>query len=276
MECGLFWPHPTDDDGSFDSLFTVDARQLFGLPPSAPAPASASASAYRLPPLSAEERATREQIDRLRRRADEELSRAMAPAASASSASSASGSASPPPAPPSAAALKAAAQHFAHDTAQQFERDASADAIAVVGMDVSQAQELAARMEQKRLESVSEDVTKMSRRFEEVARREAVARRAVVAEQRLARQQLTARHQSWLQQQSVARTAQNDAFRRMEQALSAAVAEQQAQVRSTFGEWSRDTFKARKYTVSWNGAPRLVHMKLNVMRAVKNKLPAGQ
>jgi hypothetical protein len=34
--------------------------------------------------------------------------------------------------------------------------------------------------------------------------------------------------------------------------------------------------RGRKYTVQWGLAPRMIRMRLDFMRAVKNKLPAGK
>jgi hypothetical protein len=68
--------------------------------------------------------------------------------------------------------------------------------------------------------------------------------------------------------------------------LTSALAARQAQVTHVFGELTSSVqgssddlygaIKERRYQIDWTKAPRLLRIKIDVLRAVKNKLPRGR
>jgi hypothetical protein len=167
----------------------------------------------------------------------------------------------------------------AHDA--QFSIDIADDVLLIGSLTMADVQVEERRMEEVRVAGLKDEIEKQLQRERDIVKRENEARSRILALQDdvgadLRRRQhlVEERHQKLIREQQTA-------FREAEAQLSAALAERQAHLTHKFGDLGaaaklKTSFFKNEYKVEWTKAPRLIRLKIDVLRAIKNKIPRGR
>jgi len=164
------------------------------------------------------------------------------------------------------------------DRVQQMRREVENQTIMVGTLSLEDLQKEEARVERERIEAVQKEMLRHQRRQADIVAREMDARKRLHAERQTSVLESREEAMALIARSMVSTKEQQQAFRKAEDRLKAALEHEKATVKVEFGDLVADTraIKGRRYQVNWDDAPRLVCVKNMVMRAVKNKLPSGR
>lgn len=165
------------------------------------------------------------------------------------------------------------------DRLKQMQKEFEDQTIMVGSLDLEDVKKQEAELEKGRIASVQEELERYRKRQEELLLREIEARKRLMAERETQVTEQRKEATLLMRRSLVGVKDQQAAFRKVEDRLKAALADQQGTVRVEFGELDKsdtNTIRGRRYGVDWDKAPRLVCIKHMQLRAVKNKIPPGR
>ena len=137
------------------------------------------------------------------------------------------------------------------------------------------------KMEKDRVEHLMTEAEAHKQRMNEISIREQRAKKNVVQEMRQGKKELRFRENRLVKRHFHHVKDQQEAFRKMEDRMKRILGQHQGKLQEYFGdlEDADDLYGAvrgRRYKVDWSLAPRMVRIRVDMLRAVKNKLPRGR
>ncbi len=164
------------------------------------------------------------------------------------------------------------------DRLAQLRKELEDQTIMVGAVSVSDVQMEEERIEQDRIAIVQAELARQEKKQVALVEREYEARRRLEAMRAEVSFENRKDVLAMLARANLAAREQQDAFRKAESALKDVLALKQGRLEAQLGtlEPDRAVLRGRQYRVEWERAPRLIGVSNMLLRAVKNKLPAGR
>jgi hypothetical protein len=165
---------------------------------------------------------------------------------------------------------------------KKFEETTESEEVLIGSLDFEGVKREEAGMENLRIKAVRSDLKDRKRRDMAMAIKEAAIRESIIERKRNAYFELQKRDNQALQSQRVQNKAEQAYHKKSEDQLKKELLGKKGVVVTQYGDLSESnikdvygTIKSKQMTVSYLHAPRVVRIRIDWLRAVKNKLPRG-
>lgn len=163
------------------------------------------------------------------------------------------------------------------DYEAQFASRVPGEEITVGVVDEEAVRKQEAALERARAEEARRLAMEHANREAQLAVREHEARRRVATEAAHARAKVWRREDQASERERQRQQEVHRVFQHAEERLRHVVSRQKAVVQTSYGDMERvDAATARRFRVEWRGLPQPVQVNVEMMRAVKDKLPRGR
>jgi hypothetical protein len=164
---------------------------------------------------------------------------------------------------------------------EEFAHEVKDDVLVIGSIPVDEVEKQQRLIEESRARELDEELERQRVHLDMVAQREKLARRALHEEANQLRSEFHSRENQLTKRHSLQLREQQQAFRKAQDTLRHALQEQQGELHEYFGtlEDADDKYgvvKGRHYRVDWAMAPRVIRIRIDMLRAIKNKLPRGR
>ncbi|XP_068706194.1 uncharacterized protein [Montipora foliosa] len=164
---------------------------------------------------------------------------------------------------------------------EEFEKRMEDEILMVGNISLEMVQEEERRLRDEHIAYQQQEAKVQRERQEDLLMREAKARKEVMRVMREKRKRLQQREDVMMQQDRLIQNRIHRAFRRAEEQLLKSLTARKGEVKAMYGDLiladgQYGGSKGRRWKVDWNRTPQPIQIKLNCLRGVKDKLPAGR